>query len=71
MSCRAFGQEASSKIDKTDLYDFIKTLTSTQFGGRGLDNDGQLKTQEFIVDRFKELQLAPFLPDGYLEKFSL
>jgi hypothetical protein len=66
-----FGQEISSKIDKKDLKSFIKTLTSSQFSGRGLDNDGQIKTQEFITSRFKELQLEPFSADGYLEKFSL
>ena len=70
-SCPVYGQETSSKIDKKDLSDFIKTLTSIRFEGRGIDNDGQLKTQEFIVDRFKELQLEPFTPDGYLEKFAL
>ena len=66
-----FGQEITSKIDKKDLKHFIKTLTSSKFNGRGLDNDGHIKTQEFIVNRFKELQLEPFLPCGYLEKFSL
>jgi len=70
LSCPAYGQETSSKIDKKDLSDFIKTLSSTRFEGRGIDNDGQIKTQEFIVDRFKELQLEPFTPDGYLEKFG-
>ena len=67
----SFGQDTSSKIDKKDLKSFIKTLTSPQFGGRGIDNDGQIKTQEFIANRFKELQLEPFSSDGYLEKISL
>ena len=71
MSCLCVGQVETSKIDKKDLCDFIETLTSTQFGGRGIDDDGQMKTQEFIVNRFKELQLEPFSADGYLQKFSL
>ena len=66
-----FGQETSSKIDKKDLRSFIKTLTSTKFAGRGLDDDGHIKTQEFIINRFKELQLEAFSPDGYLEKITL
>lgn len=65
------GQETVSKIDKADLMRHIHTLSSIAFEGRAIDNDGQLKTQDFIVERFKELHLAPFLLDGYLEKFSL
>ena len=71
VSLHGFGQETSSKIDKKDLKSFIKTLTSTQFGGRGLDDDGHKKTKELITNRFKELQLEAFSPNGYLEKFSL
>ena len=70
-ACRSNGQEESSKIDKKDLTVFIKTLSSSQFGGRGIDDDGQIKTQEFIIDRFRKLQLEPFTSDGYLEKFCL
>ena len=66
-----FGQEVSSKIDKKDLRTFVKTLTSTQFCGRDIDNEGQKKTQELIINRFKELQIEPFFPEGYLENFSL
>jgi len=71
VSHHGFGQETSSKIDKKDLRSFIKTLTSTQFGGRGIDDDGHGKTQEFITNRFKELQLEAFSSDGYLEKILL
>ena len=66
-----FGQETSSEIDKKDLKGFIKTLSSARFEGRGIDSNGQIKTQEYIIDRYKTLQLEPFSPDGYLEKFSL
>ena len=68
---QSYGQEIASKIDQNDLKEFIQTLSSVQFKGRAVDNDGQLKTQEFIIDRLKTLQVAPFLPDGYLEKFAL
>ena len=71
ISHHGFGQEISSKIDKKDLRLFIKTLTSTQFGGRGIDDDGHRKTQEFITNRFKELQLEAFSSNSYLEKISL
>ena len=66
-----YGQEIASKIDQKDLKDFIKTLSSIQFEGRAVDNDGQIKTQHFIVDRFKTLQIEPFYHDGYLENFTL
>jgi len=71
ISHHGFGQETSSKIDKKDLRSFIKILSSTQFGGRGIDDDGHKKTQEFITNRFKELQLEAFSSDGYLEKILL
>ena len=64
-------QAIQSKIDKKDLACFIKTLTSEQFAGRGLEYGGHLKTQEFIISRFKELLIEPYFPDGYLEKFML
>ena len=50
---------------------FIKTFSSAQFDGRAIDNNGQLKTQQYIIDRFKALQIEPFSPDGYLDKFLL
>jgi len=67
----SYGQKTGSKIDKEDLSAFIKTLSSIQFEGRALDNNGHIKTQEFIVKRYMELQLEPFSSDGYLEKFYL
>ena len=67
----SYGQDVASKIDQDDLIEFIKTLSSIQFEGRGVDNNGQIKTQDFIIDRFKTLQLEPYLSDGYLEKFNL
>ena len=66
-----FCQDNKSKIDQKDLKCFIQTLSSESFSGRGLDHDGHQKTQEFIINRFKTLQIEPFLPDGYLEKFTL
>ena len=69
--CPCFGQDKTSKIDKKDLRMFIKTFSSVQFDGRAIDNNGQLRTQQYIIDRFKTLQIEPFSPDGYLDKFML
>jgi len=72
ISCgQCIGQESASKIDQKDLKAIIKTLSSTQFEGRDIDNYGQIKTQEYIINRFKTLQVEPFSTDGYLEKFFL
>ena len=71
LACKSYGQDVTSKIDQNDLREFIKTLSSIQFEGRSVDNDGQLKTQEFIMDRFKTLQIEPYSSEGYLEKFPL
>lgn len=65
-----FGQDDVSKIDEKDLKLFITTLSSPQFEGRAVNNDGQLKTQEFIIDRFKKLEIEPFSSQGYLDKFT-
>ena len=67
----SYGQDVTSKIDQDDLREFIKTLSSIQFEGRAVDNNGQIKTQAFIVDRFKTLQVEPYSSGGYLEKFTL
>ena len=71
LACKSYGQVVTSKIDQNDLREFIKTLSSIQFEGRSVDNDGQIKTQEFIMDRFKTLQIEPYLSGGYQEKFTL
>ena len=70
-TCPDYGQDIQSKIDQRDLKAFIQTLSSVQFEGRSVDNHGQIKTQDFIVDRYKTLQLEPYSSDGYLEKFNL
>ena len=69
--CQCCGQNHASKIDKKDLKHFIKTLSSVAFEGRAIDNNGQFKTQEFIIDRLKKLKIEPFSTDGYLDKFTL
>ena len=65
------GQNNPSKIDQEDLRAIIEMLSSEQFEGRDVGNYGQIKTQEYIVERFKALQIEPYSADGYLEKFSL
>ena len=66
-----YGQEVESKIDKKDLRAFIETLSSIQFEGRDIANNGQIKTQKFIINRFKTLRIEPFSKAGYLEKFTV
>jgi len=69
--CNSYGQDVKSKIDQNDLRKFINTLSSIEFEGRAVDNSGQIKTQELIIDRFKTLEVEPYSSDGYLEKFTL
>ena len=66
-----YAQDATTKIDQNDLREYIQTLSSIQFEGRSVDNNGQIKTQDFIIERFKTLQLEPYSSEGYLEKFNL
>ena len=59
------GAESAARSIKAErLADSIRTLSSTEFGGRGPGTDGEEKTTSFIVENFKKLGLAPGNPDG-------
>ncbi|MEL6560172.1 MAG: M28 family peptidase [Bacteroidota bacterium] len=60
-----------SQIDKKDLKDIVKTLSSRSYQGRGLLSEGGEKTQNFISESFAQSGLLTYANDSYLEKFSL
>lgn len=57
-------------IDKIQLINDIKTLSSAKFSGRKPGTVGHEKAKTYIVDRFTELGLTAFTP-GYLQQFPL
>lgn len=66
----AYGQ-TTPQIDKKDLRDIVKTLSSRFYQGRGMLSPGGEKTQKYISDSFAKSGLQQFENNSYLEKFSL
>lgn len=60
-----------SKIDKTDLKNYITILSSDSLNGRFTGTIGQKKASKFIADRFKKIGLIDRTNNNYLEKFTL
>mgnify|MGYP003626810719 CR=1 FL=1 len=60
-----------SKIDKTDLKEYISILSSDSLNGRFTGTIGQKKASKFIADRFNKIGLIDKFNNGYFEKFNL
>jgi len=70
----SFGQERNnteSKINKNDLKQFIRVLTSDSLEGRETGTVGQGKAAKYISNRFNSLGLLPYDKNGYFESFEL
>ena len=57
------------EIDEAILLGNLKEISSDAYEGRGFSKPGNYKAQEFIATQFKKLNLAPFLEEGYIQKF--
>jgi Zn-dependent M28 family amino/carboxypeptidase len=57
------------KVDSARLLDDVRTLASSQFGGRRTGSDGSRKAQAFLQTRFEALGLKPF-GTAYAEPFG-
>jgi Zn-dependent M28 family amino/carboxypeptidase len=63
---------ALAAITADGILDQINVLAADDFEGRAPGTPGEDKTVEFLVNRFKELGLAPGNPDGtYIQNVSL
>ncbi len=58
-------------IDKKDLRNYVRTLSSPEFEGRQSGTEGGEKTAQYIADTFKELQLLPLQNNTYFQSFTL
>ena len=70
----SFGQEINnveSKINKRDLKQFIRVLTSDSLEGRETGTIGQEKAAKYISNRLNSLGLEPYDKNGYFESFEL
>lgn len=56
-------------LDKTLLFDDVRTLSSAEFAGRKTGTEGNRKAQNFVRARFKSLGLRSFGSD-YAQHFS-
>ncbi|HVD98417.1 MAG TPA: M28 family peptidase [Cytophagaceae bacterium] len=51
------------------VHQYLDTLCAPGLNGRGADADGQKNAARYLVDRFKEMQIAPLQESSYFQKF--
>lgn len=56
-------------VDSARLFDDVRLLSSTEYGGRKTGSDGNRKAQAFLAARFAALGLKPFA-GSYAQPFS-
>jgi hypothetical protein len=57
-------------INSDNLLEAIKTLSDDSFEGRAFSTPGNKKAQQYIIDKFTELNLLPFVNNNYTQEFS-
>ena len=67
LACLICGTNFSQK---EGLRNYVDTLTSNYFSGRGYVNNGHLKTAAFLSNEFKRLKLSP-VSDSYFQEFHI
>lgn len=61
----------NNKIDNVTLFEEIVTeLASPEFAGRSLYNDGELRTAQYIADKFNELCTSDFVEKPFMQPFT-
>jgi len=63
--------QAANAINKTDLANHIKVLSSDKFGGRAPATEGETLSINYMRDNFKKLNLKPANGDSYFQKVPL
>jgi len=69
-SCNQKSASDTIEIDKEKLLSDLQILSHDSLEGRGFGTKGNLKGQQFIVKRFKELDVAAAFENGYSQSFS-
>lgn len=70
-SCTNTGEKASPSISEESLKDHIEVLSSDDFQGRKPFTEGEVKTVNYLTDRFKEYGLEPGNGDSYIQEVPL
>lgn len=58
------------EIDESEVKNNLETLSSDEFGGRLVGTEGNIKAQDFLVNKFKEYGLKPYNNNTYLQSFK-
>lgn len=53
------GAETEASISTENLSDIVKVLASDEFEGRAPGTDGETKTVDYLIEKFKEIGLEP------------
>lgn len=68
LSCtKQQGEETSLSISEASLRSHVETLASDDFQGRKPFTEGEVKTINYLQDRFKEYGLEPGNGDSYFQ----
>lgn len=57
--------------EKSELLKNLQTLSSDEMNGREFGTESSKKAQEFLIEKFQELNLEPAFSDGYKQPFTL
>ena len=69
LACKSQIPTQNIQIDSIELLRDLKTFSSDSFEGRGFVTEGNRKAQEFMADKFAELNIEPAFSEGYIQEF--
>lgn len=58
------------KVNEKAVLENLKIISHDSMNGRFYGTECNIKGQNFIAQKFKEISLEPFIEDNYLQKFS-
>ena len=73
MSALCFGQRGHTTLQQEEalLRDWIRTISSDEFGGRKPMTPYEEKTINYMADQFRALGLKPLFGDSYFQPFKM
>lgn len=69
LSCKSQIHKKTIAIDRVVLLNDLKILASDAYEGRGFGTEGNRKAQQFMAEKFKELNIEPAFSAGYIQVF--
>ncbi|MEP0987836.1 M28 family metallopeptidase [Ekhidna sp.] len=70
-SCQPGAETGSTQISEESIKTHIEVLSSDDFQGRKPFTEGEIKTVNYLVDRFKQYGLEPGNGDSYIQEVPL